>query len=60
MTLKDGRCDGRDCQHEFTEGEDYIYVDENPGEIYCMIECAVSRVDSPFQHGTFGDDEDER
>jgi hypothetical protein len=51
MTLKDRQCDGKNCDHYFTEGEDYIYYKNDPESIYCTRECAMSWCEDPFRYG---------
>jgi hypothetical protein len=58
MTKENGRCDGKNCFHEFTEGEDYVYLEEDPESIYCTRECAIEAMGDPFRYGTFGEEED--
>lgn len=57
MTKEDGRCDGKNCDHHFEKREDYVYRADNPDEIYCTRECAMSWYEDPFRYGTFGEDE---
>lgn len=58
MTHSDGRCDGKNCFHEFIDGETYMYLKGDDG-IYCCYGCAIEALGDPFRYGTFGDNEDE-
>lgn len=58
MTKIDKLCDGKNCDHEFAEGEDYIQIaDGDPYEIFCTRECAMTKMSDPFTYGYIGDDE---
>jgi len=59
MTKKERRCDGKNCDHEFDDGEEYIYLADDPEEIYCSRGCAESWNADPYRYGTIGDDEDD-
>lgn len=59
MTRSDGHCDGRHCRHEFDKGETYLYMEDDPDEIYCCSGCLFSWVGEPFRYGAFGDFEEE-
>jgi hypothetical protein len=59
MTREDGECDGRDCYHQFEDGEQYIYVDTEPTLIFCTRECALTRMPITFWYGAFGDEKEE-
>jgi hypothetical protein len=34
MSKEDRMCDGKNCFHEFADGEDYVYREDDPDEIY--------------------------
>ena len=57
MTRSDGTCDGRNCSHEFDKGETYLYMKDEPDEIFCCAECLFSWGE-PYLYGNFGDDEE--
>jgi len=55
MTRSDGRCDGKNCFHEFDEGETYLYLEDDAEEIYCCYGCAIEGIGDPFRYGNFGE-----
>lgn len=57
MTKKDRCCDGKNCRHEFTTGETYLYMEVDPEEIYCTPGCLFSQFGDPYRYGIIGDDE---
>lgn len=59
MTRSDGRCDGKNCFHEFTNGETYLYLDTEEEYIYCCYACAIEGMGDPFKYETFYDREEE-
>jgi hypothetical protein len=54
MTREDGRCDGKNCDHTFSQGEEIIFYDYDLTSIYCTRGCAMSRMPDPFSYGEFG------
>lgn len=58
MTKKDRHCDGKNCNHEFEEGEEYIFRPEEPDEIYCSRGCAESWYADPYGYRHIGDEKE--
>jgi hypothetical protein len=62
MTQEDGECDGWDCYHQFEDGEQYIFIENNPETkdlIFCTRECALTRMPIVFRYGAFGDEKED-
>jgi hypothetical protein len=57
MTLTNKRCDGKNCQHEFDDGEEYVRLkDGHADEIFCTRECALTVFANIFEYWYIGDE----